>query len=105
MAHDARIAQQSLHITPAEACDLGEVEAGEGGPEVVALAQDREPREARLESLEADLLEQPMIVDHRTPPLAVVVGHVVGRAAAPEAALAPALVGDKAGGWDRHAES
>ena len=34
------------------------IEAGERSPERLALAQDRDPRQAGLETLEAELLEQ-----------------------------------------------
>ena len=55
--------------------ELG-IEAGEGRPERLALAQDRDPRETRLERLEADPLVQAALVDDRAPPLLVVVARV-----------------------------
>jgi hypothetical protein len=62
------------------------VEAGERAAERVPLPQDRQPREARLEPFEADLLEEPPIVRDGNPPLLVVVGDVVLVGPAPEAA-------------------
>ena len=49
--------------------------------EVLALAQDRQPREPRLEALEAEPLVESALVRDRPPPLLVVVGDVerVGR--------------------------
>src|SRR6202008_4094538 len=45
-----------------------------------------QPREAGLERLQRDLLEQRAVVAHRTAPLLVVVADVLGRRAAPPAA-------------------
>ena len=53
--------------------------------EVLALAQDRQPRESGLEPFEAELLVQAGVVDDRPAPLVVVVRRVVGRARAPRA--------------------
>ena len=53
--------------------------------EVLALAQDRQPREAGLEAFEAELLVEARVVDDRPAPLVVVVRGVVGRARAPRA--------------------
>ena len=75
----------------AEPRDPLEVEAGERLPEVVALPQDRQPGEARLEPLEHELLEQAAVVVDREAPLGVVVGLVLGRRRAPEAAGNPVL--------------
>lgn len=79
VAHDAGIAEEARDVALAEGRDPVEVEARKGGTEVLALAQDRQPRQAGLEALEADLLEQPDIVGDRTAPFAVVVDGVVGR--------------------------
>ena len=49
--HDARVAEQALHVALGEARDDVGVEARERAAEVLALAQDRQPREARLEAL------------------------------------------------------
>ena len=60
-----------------------EVEARERPPEVLALAQDRQPRQPGLKALEAQLLEQADVVGDREAPLAVVVGPVVRRRGPP----------------------
>ena len=52
------------------------IEPGERRPEGLALAQDGDPCQPGLEALEAELLEQPDVVDNRTPPLVVVVRPV-----------------------------
>ena len=84
--HDAGIAEQSAHVGLVESGHGGRIEAGERGAEVVALAQDREPRQAGLESLEAQLLEEPHVGRDAAAPLVVVVREVVGRGGAPGAA-------------------
>jgi hypothetical protein len=62
------------------------LEVFECAPERLALAQDRQPRQARLEAFEAQLLEQPAVVPDRKAPLAVVIVDVLGCGDAPEAA-------------------
>jgi hypothetical protein len=86
MAHDARVAEQSLHVAVVVGGDARRVEAVERGTEVVALAQDREPRQARLEPFQAQLLEQPGVVGDLPAPLVVVVVRVQRIVAAPPAA-------------------
>ena len=97
VAHDRRVTEEPLDVALAEPGDPPEVEACERAPEGLALAQDRQPREARLEALERELLEQPDVVADRQPPLVVVVG-AIGEVVAP-APPAPddaVLVPDKA---------
>ena len=77
--------------------DLVEIEAGEGAAEILALAEDRQPGEAGLEALEADLLEEADVVGDRPAPFAVVIGAILGRAVAPEAALLAVFAEDHAG--------
>src|SRR5690606_27014947 len=86
MPHDARILQESLDVVVAESSHQLEVEPDERTPEVVALVQDGQPAKARLEALEADLLEQPPVVVDRKPPLVVVVVDVALVGATPPAA-------------------
>ena len=86
MPHDARILQEALHALGVEAGDLLEVEAGEVLSEGLALAQDGEPAQTGLETFEADLLEEAVVVDDGAAPLVVVVRGVVGRGRAPPAA-------------------
>jgi len=86
---DPRVGQQARHVACPEARHLRRIEAGERAAERLALPQDREPRESRLEPLETDLLEEPAIVRDGTPPLVVVIGDVVLLRPAPEAAGTP----------------
>ncbi len=86
MADDARVAEQPLDVARLEPRDALELEIGEAFAKSLALAQDREPAQARLEALEADLLEQAAVVGDRESPLAVVVGDVELVIAAPPAA-------------------
>jgi hypothetical protein len=81
MADDARVAEQPLDVTVAEACDRIGIEVRERVPEVLALAQDRQPRETGLEPLEAEPLVEAALVPHRPAPFLVVVRDVelVGR--------------------------
>ena len=58
--------------------------------------KDRQPGEARLEPLEHELLEQAAVVVDREAPLGVVVGLVLGRRRAPEAAGDAVLAADDA---------
>ena len=92
------IAEQPHHVARAHARHRLDLEAAEGAPEVLALAQDREPREAGLEALEAELLEQPAIVGHREAPLAVVIVAIVRGAHAPRAARDIVVAAHDAGG-------
>jgi hypothetical protein len=86
VADDRRVGQESLDVLLAEARYPLEVEAGEGLAETLTLAKDREPRQSGLEAFEAELLEEPAVVRDRIAPLSVVVGPVLGRRVAPEAA-------------------
>src|SRR5262245_58043495 len=76
MADDAGVFDQSLHIARAKLRDDLRVETLERLPEILALAKNRDPAQARLKSLEADLLEQPVIVDDRPSPFTIVIGDV-----------------------------
>ena len=76
VADDARIGQETVDIIGPEARHRVDLEVRERGAEVLALAEDRQPRETRHEALEAELLEEAPIVRHRPPPLAVVIGPI-----------------------------
>src|SRR5207244_10653632 len=68
-------------------------EAGEGAPECLALAEDREPGEAGLEPFEAEALVEAALIADGAPPFVVVVrlvGRVVGLPAADRLGHAPA---------------
>src|SRR5690606_29883985 len=87
MTHDADIGQQPGDVAFVEARHRAVVEAGEGGPEVLALLQDGSPAQARLEAFETDLLEQAPVVADGEAPFGVVVAEIVGRGEAPAAAV------------------
>jgi hypothetical protein len=86
VADDPGIQEQPLDLARAEPGDDLRVEALERLAEGHALAQDRDPRESRLEALQAQELEQRSFVAQRQPPLLVVVRHVERVVAAPPAA-------------------
>ena len=65
--------------------DLGP-ETVEGGAEGVALAQDRDPGEAGLETVEDQLLEQRPVVPFGRAPFLVVIGDIERVFAGPGAA-------------------
>src|SRR5689334_8428210 len=58
VAHDARIGKQVRDVPFVEVRDLAEVKALERPAKVLPFVEDRAPAQPRLESLEADLLEQ-----------------------------------------------
>src|SRR3954464_24417 len=74
VANDPGVLEQPAHVTLAEAGDAFGVEAGKRSPEVLALAQDRQPRQPGLEALEAEALVEPLLVADGVSPLLVVVG-------------------------------
>src|SRR5882724_2728230 len=73
---DAGVQEQSLDVTLAEAGNVLRVEAGERSPEILALAQNRQPGEAGLKAFEAEALEQPAFVGDRSPPFLIVVREI-----------------------------
>src|SRR5437868_7997611 len=85
VADDAGILQQLLDPGLSEARDLGRIEVRERTTVVLALGEDRGPREAGLRALEREELEEHAIVVHRPAPLTVVVGDVLGAPEAPGA--------------------
>ena len=92
MADDAFVFQQPRHVARAECRDRRWIEAGEGFPEVFALAQNRQPAEAGLESFEADLLEQPTVIRDRPSPFLVVILNVERIGARPPAACHATMI-------------
>ena len=88
MPDDSIVGEQTFDVVFGEAGDPVGVEVLERGPEGIALAQDREPRQARLEPLEAQPLVDAALVADRPPPLVVVVGGVEGVAPAEAANVA-----------------
>ena len=85
---------QRRHLGGVVARDLLRVEAVEGGAEGGALAQDRDPRQAGLEAVERELLEQGAIVPFRHAPFLVVIGEIERVDPWPRAASEPVGMGD-----------
>jgi hypothetical protein len=77
VADDAGIGEEPLDLTLAERGDGIDVEPGEARTERGALAQDRDPRQPRLEAFEAQQLEQLVLVVLWPTPLVIVVRDVV----------------------------
>src|SRR6185312_12067077 len=96
VAHDAGVAHQLLEFGRAIARDLLRLEIVEGFAEVVALAQDGDPRQAGLEAVEHQLLVERAVVVFRNPPFLVVIGDVERVLFRPEAALQPVVVQHRA---------
>ena len=96
MADDPCIGHQPLHVVLVERRHLLEIEVSEGGPEVLPLAQDRQPRQPRLKAFEADLFEQPEVIGHRPPPLLVMVAAIVVEPSMPEAPRTAVFADDDA---------
>src|SRR5690606_33019762 len=89
VADDAGVGEETFHVGLVEPGDPLEVEATERLPERLPLAEDREPRQPGLETLEAQLLEQAAVVGDGEPPLRVVVGAVYLGLGSPPAAMPP----------------
>src|SRR6185312_6889283 len=81
-----------------------EVEIREGLAKSLALAQDRQPRQAGLEPLQADLLEKTPVVRDRPPPLMVVIVQIVWQVAMPGTANDAVWPLYQAGFLDFHSE-
>ena len=62
MAHDAGVGEQPRDVVVSEPSHPLKLKIGESVPERGPFAEDRQPREARLKSLQAELLEQPHVV-------------------------------------------
>jgi hypothetical protein len=76
VTHDRGVCQEPGDVPLAERGDPDGLEAFECGPEALALAQDRQPREARLEPFEAQPLVETALIADGAPPFLVVVGVV-----------------------------
>jgi hypothetical protein len=88
VADDPRVREQALDVSLSELRHPVGREPSEGRPERLALPQDRQPGEARLEPLEAQPLVEPLLVPDRATPLLVVVGEVPGVRGLPAAVYA-----------------
>jgi hypothetical protein len=89
IADDPLVGQQPLQVCVTEGRDAANLESGECGSEGLALAKDRQPREAGLERLQAEALIETSIVEDRAAPLAIVVADVLRRGSGPPATRAP----------------
>ena len=76
VAHDAGIVHQRSLLARVVARNFGRLEVVEGAAEVVALAQDGDPRQAGLEAVEHELLVERAVVVLRHAPFLVVIGDV-----------------------------
>src|SRR5690625_4189414 len=85
VSHDSRISKQTLNVGFAKSCHLFRIEAREGPPEVLSLAQDGDPGEARLKAFEYQKLVQLQRVVLRSSPLLIMVALVEWIAADPAA--------------------
>src|ERR1700688_2171863 len=75
-ADDALVLKQAADLPFAEARNLLWFETGEGATEILALAQDGDPRQSSLESVEDKLLIERAVVEFRNAPFLVVIGDV-----------------------------
>src|SRR5262249_23336090 len=87
VAHDARVRQQRRDLPLVVAGDLPWIEAVEGAPVGVALAEDRAPAQPRLRPLEDEELEEDAILVHGDAPFLAVVGEVERIGARPGASF------------------
>src|SRR5690349_11753032 len=76
MAYDARIGHEALDVAAREARDALVLEVRKRPAKRVALAEDRAPGESRLETLQAELLEETPVIGDRESPFAVVIRGV-----------------------------
>src|SRR5215211_8609869 len=76
---DPLIAEQALHVGAIEGRNRGDLKPREGGPEGLALAEDRQPGESALEGLEGEPLIEATVVKDGTTPFQVVVPDVLRR--------------------------
>src|SRR5262249_11473927 len=86
IAHYVRVANELFDLGRPEGGDDGWVEVDERPAEAFALSQDGEPRQAGLESFQADLLQDTPVIADRQTPFVVVVVVVFGCGVSPSAA-------------------
>src|SRR5690606_36062527 len=85
VADDPDIAQKSFYVTFPESGHHLRVEPGKCSAKVLTLVEDGQPGQAGLESFQADLLEQSMVVGDGPSPLQIVVPPVDVRSGTPGA--------------------
>jgi hypothetical protein len=83
MAHNSGVQKKSLDIALRKASHLEELEICEPPTKVLPFAQDGEPTQTGLKSLEADFLEEAAIIGDRVAPFFVVVATIVLGGGAP----------------------
>jgi hypothetical protein len=76
VADDAGVRHQAGGVPRTESRHDRRVEIAKRGAEVLALAEDRQPAQARHEAFEDQLLEQAPVLYHGPAPLAVVIAPV-----------------------------
>ena len=86
MPNDASVAEQPLNIGVVELSDSFVFEPGKGTTKMLPLAQDGQPAQTRLKTLEADLLEESDVVVNWHTPFVVVIRDVQWVVAAPPTA-------------------
>src|SRR5947209_17106468 len=92
IAHDACILHQTLHLFRIVAGNARRIEAVESSPKGFALAQDGDPGEPGLETVEDQLLVERTRVPLGHAPFLVVIGDVERVVRRPGAAVAAVLV-------------
>ena len=78
VADDARILHESIYLCCVECGDALRVKSLVGTTEILALVQDRRPRESRLKRLQEEELIECVIVVERDAPLLVMVLDIDG---------------------------
>jgi len=104
VADDARVGEQARDFRLAPARDGRGVEPGEGGAEILALSQDRDPGEPGLEPVEDELFPERAAVPLRHAPFGVVVGDIERVVPAPRAAVFHRLSPVRLG-WEQNRNS
>ncbi len=97
MTHDPLVSQQPLDICIVIKSHAVEIEPVKGCTKILSLAQDRQPRQAGLETFKADFLKQTLITRYRNAPLIIVIGDVIRQLTGPETAHLAISTDDQAG--------
>jgi len=77
---------EALNIRIGEVCHFGDLKPFEGRAEILALAQNRQPRQAGLKPFEADFFKKPRIINDRMTPFLIVIADILIILARPPAA-------------------
>ena len=87
MTDNSGILKQAVDVLFSESCNDVHVEMHKCISEVFSLAQNREPRQSSLKTLEAKFFEQPRVVSDWPSPLSVVILDVLSIVSGPPAAM------------------